>query len=1217
LLRAFIPYKSGIYGAYMVHYCTSLSNLTSRLFVVWLLLLRSVWAGAPGLDSVTAVRPFLDEKFPFQARGYRVVDAFPYLRFRHPVRVQAIPGTSQMAVTGKEGQVWTFENQAATTAKQVLLDIRDRVQVTDNTGLVGLAFHPEWGVATSPNRGYFYVYYYYSPSPVVVGYNVQIQGYLRLSRFTRADGATTADPSSELVLVQQYDRHDWHGGGQMFFGNDGMLYWCNGDEGADDDFYNTAPFRNKGLNGGVFRIDVDNRADRSHAIRRQPIPAGTPPAGWPASFSANYMVPNDNPWMATDGSQLEEYWCLGLRSPHTLSYDATTNRIYCGDVGGLKREEIDHIEKGKNYQWAFREGDVAGPKSQPSPLVGPSTPPIHAYPRSEGNCVVCGPVYRGSQLGSELSGTLIFADHELGTVWALPLNPDGSAAGPPWVVSTTGSFGYTAGFHIGISSFGIDAAGEVYMAKMAGFEDLDPNGSGQIMKLAGSGTEALPVPATLSATGAFSNLATLTPHGSFVPYEPIEQFWSDGATKQRWISIPNDGQPNAANERISTTGQNWNYPFGTVVMKHFDIVLDERTPNVRTRLETRFLVHAVDGSWYGHTYRWRVDQSDADLVSASAGGTRGLTLINAAGTSRSQTWTFPTEAACFTCHNSATGTLLGLRQYALNSDLLYHRTNRVANQLHTLTSLGLLSPGYAEASLNSLPRMVSSGNFSAPLESRAKAYLDANCAYCHMPGGVNSQFDLRYTTPVSGMGIVNAFPVEDYGITDPRLIAPRNPTASVLHRRMNIVGTSGSLSQMPPLGKSVVDTQGSLTVQEWINTLDQSFWPGANGIQAEYFNNTTLTGPPILTRTDTQINNSWGTGAPGPGVNANNFSVRWTGRLKTATGTSVTPQNMDYRYIFTNGTAGAQPNSFKVQAAFMGQSRNNVWLSTTPHDELLGSNSFSGTYMPFVIEYRHFTGSATAQIQWRSSGIGSYVAIPANRFFLAGTQPEIPLAINDTYTVSKGGTLDMAVLGNDISGLALSPSTVTLVQAPKLGSATRNATTGNIAYSNNASIPGSRDTIIYNVKNSATNTSNRAIVTINILTASYTWLRSYFTAAEIENASVGGWYADPDGDGLTNLMEFASGSHPVDPSSGRRPVAQLVRSGVNSFAHVSFPRAVGNTSVSVAVETSSPLSGWAPDATAGILSTTDANNLPIYLVSLPITNGSAKKFCRLKFTLLE
>ncbi len=54
----------------------------------------------------------------------------------------------------------------------------------------------------------------------------------------------------------------------------------------------------------------------SHPIRRQP--AGT------GSFTQNYYIPSSNPWQDASGGTLEEFYAIGLREPHRMSFDAVT-----------------------------------------------------------------------------------------------------------------------------------------------------------------------------------------------------------------------------------------------------------------------------------------------------------------------------------------------------------------------------------------------------------------------------------------------------------------------------------------------------------------------------------------------------------------------------------------------------------------------------------------------------------------------------------------------------------------------------------------------------------------------------------------------------------------------------------------------------------------------------------------------------------------------------
>src|SRR5436190_10747818 len=177
-------------------------------------------------------------------------------------------------------------------------------------------------------------------------------------------------------MINLFDRHLWHSGGEMCFGKDGFLYLPNGDEGGAKDPYNQCQKINDSLFSGVLRIDVNQDPSKSHPIRRQPKDVAPPPAGWPASSTANYYIPNDNPFVNPDGSVLEEFWAIGLRSPHRMTFDPVSGQIWNGDVGQNLREEVNLIVRGGNYQWAYMEGTMAGPKARPSAILGTDRPPV-------------------------------------------------------------------------------------------------------------------------------------------------------------------------------------------------------------------------------------------------------------------------------------------------------------------------------------------------------------------------------------------------------------------------------------------------------------------------------------------------------------------------------------------------------------------------------------------------------------------------------------------------------------------------------------------------------------------------------------------------------------------------------------------------------------------------------------------------------------------------
>jgi glucose/arabinose dehydrogenase len=396
--------------------------------------------------------------------SWAVSDAFTNLTFTEPCGFTAEPRANRLYVSERLGKIYFFTNSPAVSAAALFLDLSAVTQGNNDCGLVGFALHPEYGMAGSTNRGYVYVDYCYSPSPNP-NPTSDTRMYNRVSRFTVPDGSLVADPASELVLINQFDRNYWHNGGGMFFGADGYLYVANGDEGDANDSFNNSQIITNGFFCGVFRIDVDMNLTRSHAIRRRIQDRGGIPAGWPPTTNGNYTVPNDNPWLDPSGSVLEEFYAIGLRNAFRMTFDPPTGNIWVGDVGQDKEEEVDLLQKGGNYQWAYAEGPIAGPKPKPSPLVGTETPPIWSYPHSVSRCIIGGCVYRGTQFAPALTGLYFFGDYVSGRIWTLEYNGNSNV-----VVRDL----CTMPQQLCLTSFGTDQSGEMYFCSFV---------DGRIMKL--------------------------------------------------------------------------------------------------------------------------------------------------------------------------------------------------------------------------------------------------------------------------------------------------------------------------------------------------------------------------------------------------------------------------------------------------------------------------------------------------------------------------------------------------------------------------------------------------------------------------------------------------------------------------------------------------------------------------------------------------------------
>lgn len=413
-------------------------------------------------------------------------------------------------------------------------------------------------------------------------------GYLRLSRFNVDPETLVVDPDSEFILFQQHDPHTWHNGGCLRFGTDGFLYVSVGDAGEALYAVGTSQQLDKYLMSGVLRIDVDMDPTRSHPIRRQPTNPGILPDGWPESYSQGYYIPDDNPWVDPSGQTLEEFWALGLRSPHRMAFDSQTGDLWVGDTGFVTNEEISIAKRGYNMQWSFLEGLVQM-APRPDDVIGVEQPPVHAYPSG---AVVGGFVYRGTPLAAQLGGKYLFIEFNAREVRTLTFRQ----ATNTWNSNTI----------LNLPELGLDleatdvsslSDGEVYL--LAGLP------AGSIFRLRPLPQSGQAPPSKLSDTGAFTQLNPLTPSPALMPYGVMQPLWSDGTSKNRWVALPNDGTFNSNEERIQfATNDPWTFPPGTVFVKHFELGTDDSDPTKKTKLETRFLVIASSGDAYGLTYRW-------------------------------------------------------------------------------------------------------------------------------------------------------------------------------------------------------------------------------------------------------------------------------------------------------------------------------------------------------------------------------------------------------------------------------------------------------------------------------------------------------------------------------------------------------------------------------------------------------------------------------------
>jgi glucose/arabinose dehydrogenase len=342
--------------------------------------------------------------------------AFPRLSFVRPLDLEEPgDGSHRLFVVEQAGRISVFPNDPAAASAKLFLDIRDRVDDSGNEmGLLGLAFDPDY-----ERTGQFYVNYT-AGNPrrtVIARYSVS------------ATNPDSADAGSELILLEFDQPFENHNGGRVMFGPDGFLYIGTGDGGSAGDPNSNGQNLNV-LLGKILRIDVKN------------------PSG-----GLKYGIPPDNPFVNT--GHRGEIWAYGLRNPWRFSYDPPSGRLWAGDVGQDAIEEVDIIEKGKNYGWNIMEGNSCFKPSSGCDTTG-LTRPVSQYTHALGVSITGGFVYRGARR-PELTGAYIYADYGSGRIWALRV--EGAAAPVNTELTVSG---------LPIASFGVDETRELYICSFDG-----------------------------------------------------------------------------------------------------------------------------------------------------------------------------------------------------------------------------------------------------------------------------------------------------------------------------------------------------------------------------------------------------------------------------------------------------------------------------------------------------------------------------------------------------------------------------------------------------------------------------------------------------------------------------------------------------------------------------------------------------------------------------
>lgn len=341
---------------------------------------RSQLEGSVGADSLRRLADSAMRGGPLEARDFEP-RLEPLARgFVQPVGVEEIPdGTGRLAVLERRGLIWLVSTSGE-VSREPFLDIQALVSTEGwEQGLLGLAFHPDFG-----RNGRLFVHYTARNNDVVV---VELQA---------RSGADRVDPESARDLLRVPKPSQLHNGGQLAFGPDGQLYAGIGDGVAD--FPESGPpgtgQDRSVLLGSIIRIDVDS-------------------AGVEA-----YAIPQDNPFVGEAGRP--EIWVNGLRNPWRFSFDSQSGDLYIGDVGQLGVEEVN-VQRagsggGENFGWRVMAGSACFESAcDPSPFALPR----YEYARADGRCALTGGyVYRG-EASPLMNGHYVYGDLCTGQIWSI------------------------------------------------------------------------------------------------------------------------------------------------------------------------------------------------------------------------------------------------------------------------------------------------------------------------------------------------------------------------------------------------------------------------------------------------------------------------------------------------------------------------------------------------------------------------------------------------------------------------------------------------------------------------------------------------------------------------------------------------------------------------------------------------------------------------------
>ena len=306
-------------------------------------------------------------------------------------------------------------------------------------------------------------------------------------------------------------------------------------------------------------------------------------------------------------------------------------------------------------------------------------------------------------------------------------------------------------------------------------------------------------------------LKDLNPENGVLPFAPASALFTNYAKKKRFIWMPKN-----TTATFATSDQSFDFPVGTVLIKSF--YYENVQPSNSTMLiETRLLVKKENG-FQAYVYVWNDAQSEAILDGEQQGVFKSITWLEK-GREKSVDYKIPSQTECVTCHktngNASSAGLSPISTKPQNLNFTFQYENTAENQLIKWKSMGFLG--------NDIPTSINSTvnweDNNQALESRARSYIDANCAHCHQQNGYCDYTPQRFnfsTTNVNTFGICLPTTNQQYG---KYIFQPGNADKSAAINRMN--SNLGSV-KMPIIGRNIIHAEGVQLLTDYINSLQKN-----------------------------------------------------------------------------------------------------------------------------------------------------------------------------------------------------------------------------------------------------------------------------------------------------------------------------------------------------------------------------------------------------------